>query len=387
MNKNIISMFSLIDAALSEKTVVLPDGTDFDGIYQLAKKHNIVPLVFLGLDNVQLNALPMAKEINDTIFRAIYVCQIREYEIQKLCSTFEQNQIDYMLLKGNSICGLYTKSIMRLMGDTDILIRLEQYKKISTILTELGYEQKEESDHDFLWKKKFMNLEIHKMLFSKGNYDFYAYFKDVWNMVSKKNTDKSEYVLSDEDNFVYIFTHFAKHYRISGIGFKHLIDLHIFLKSKKLDMNYVEAELEKLCLLEFYNNIISAGKCLIDGKNPTKKDEFILESIASYGTFGNAKDAIISVALREAKKNSRSAKFGFYIKRCFPPHRYMKVMYSAWCPIALLLPLAWLVRFIDLIFNRKEIIDYQLNEIKKLSDGNLTERQQLLNYVGLEFKK
>ncbi len=97
-------------------------------------------------------------------------------------------------------------------------------------MNRLGYLPGVESNHEYVWdKKNMLHVELHKMLIPSYNKDYYAYFGDGWRLAKKY--DGSEFKMSDEDTFVYIFTHFAKHYRDAGIGIRHITDIYVYLKS------------------------------------------------------------------------------------------------------------------------------------------------------------
>ena len=159
-----------------------------------------------------------------------------------------------MPLKGCIMKAYYPKQELRLMGDADILIRVEQYDKVSSIMKELGFEEREKSDQDYTWHSAFLRVELHKHLMPLGARSFYSYFGDGWVRAHKqKNT---RYEMLPEDFFLFIFAHFAKHYRLAGIGCRHVVDLWVFFKSVGLHNNeYVEKELKKLNLFEFFHKL------------------------------------------------------------------------------------------------------------------------------------
>jgi segregation and condensation protein B len=183
--------------------------------------------------------------------RAAFVDQNQLYEIEQIRRCFLENGVDFMLLKGVWLKPLYPQSDLRPMGDVDILIKNEQYDIIRPLMLQMGYREILESDHELIWDKPgVLHVELHKRLIPSYNKDYYAYFGDGWRLAQP--TAGSEHDMRAEDQFVYLFTHYAKHYRDAGIGIRHLMDLHVFLKAKPdLDRHYMETELEKLQLLTF----------------------------------------------------------------------------------------------------------------------------------------
>ena len=164
-----------------------------------------------------------------------------------------------MLLKGSVLKNLYPKTDMRVMGDIDILIRLEQYEFIRQIMRDLGYEEIAESDNELVWyRPPLIRVELHKALFPTTHNDYFTYFEHVWELVNKNQVNNVSYSFNNEDHLIYLFTHFADHYRNGGIGIKHMVDLYVFIsKHSSLEVSYIKAELTKLHLYVFYENILS----------------------------------------------------------------------------------------------------------------------------------
>ena len=127
-----------------------------------------------------------------------------------------------MLLKGTLLKEMYPKKELRAMGDADILIKTEQYDKIKPIMQGLGFEERTESDHELIWRKPQLLLELHKKLIPSYNKDYYAYFGDGWQLGKPNSNFPHRFEMSDEDQMIYLFTHFAKHYRDAGIGIRPL---------------------------------------------------------------------------------------------------------------------------------------------------------------------
>jgi hypothetical protein len=104
--------------------------------------------------------------------------------------------------------------------------------------------------------------------------------------------------MSPEDTFVFLFTHFAKHYRDQGIGIKYVLDFYFF-KKKNPDLNiaYMEKELEKLQLHEFYENIMLLLQVWFEDAPSTELTDYLTDKIFFDGVFGRAELNIISDGL------------------------------------------------------------------------------------------
>ena len=95
---------------------------------------------------------------------SIYQTQGRIFNIQKFCISDGPGIRTTVFLKGCNLKRLYPQPELRLMADADILIRMEQYDQIKSVMQSLGFACERESDHEFIWRTKGLYLELHKRL-------------------------------------------------------------------------------------------------------------------------------------------------------------------------------------------------------------------------------
>ena len=193
--------------------------------------------------------------------------------------------------------------------------------------------------------------------------------------------------MTDEDQMIYLFTHFAKHYRDAGIGLKHIIDLWVYRKNKpSLDEEYINRELKKLQLDEFYINITETLDVWFEGKENNVITDFITDYIFDCGAAGKKENYIISDLLKNSGaknigKNSRLKMYWFYV---FFPYKKMCMKYPFLKKFPVALPVMWVVRLIAGLLNKEK-----RNSAKSTVDGieseKILERQQGLSLVGLNF--
>ena len=106
-------------------------------------------------------------------------------------------------------------------------------------MQKLGYAEKVESNHEYIWHKAGSYIELHKRLIPTYNKDYYSYFGDGWRLAKLK--DGTRFSMTDEDQMVYLFTHYAKHYRDAGIGIRHIVDLWVYRNNKpNLNEEYIK---------------------------------------------------------------------------------------------------------------------------------------------------
>ena len=379
--KNVIA---LILAAIGGNEPHISGNIDFEQLYNTAKEHQIIPLIYYGLSKS-----PKLKDSAELMHFFKDTCMLIAFSekqksvISKICGVFEKSDIKYMLLKGCVLKPIYPMPEMRLMSDADILIDTKQYEKIKCIMHELKFVPGCESDHELTWfSENHICVELHKRLIPSYNKDYYDYFGDGWNQAK---LSEHGYVMSPDNNFIYLFTHFAKHYRDSGVGIKYVVDFYVFKnKFPGLNEEYIKKELSKLQLLEFYKNIMYLLDVWFGNAEPTGISDFLTEKIFGFGTYGLAKEDRLSEGLK-LSKNHNSAMGYKLIKLIFPNCKSLENQYPILKKCKYILPVMWVVHWFDVMIFRRGSVRYQAKILKNMSSDKIKNYKSELNYVGLDF--
>ena len=224
VNSTELTIINLAKCAIDGISVTVPKDLDWKEMLQLCNSHKLLSLVCEGMNNSSIDFPDeVAENVNNIIFSYLIQDQQQLFEISKLQDAFSKNDIDHMLIKGPILKRMYPKTDLRPMSDGDILIRLEQKDKIFNVMRELGYTEIKESAHEFVWGKGAVCIELHKYLVPPYNKDFTSYFGDGWGFAKSIDGKTSRYELSVNDHYIYMFTHFAEHYRDGGIGMLHMV--------------------------------------------------------------------------------------------------------------------------------------------------------------------
>ena len=306
--------------------------------------------------------------------------------IERLCAVFEENGIDYMPLKGCNMKSRYPKPELRIMGDADILIRTEQYDRIRDLVAALGYNPEVESDHEYVWRSPALFLELHKRLIPSYNSDYYAYFGDGWRLA--KTRQGFRYAMTPEDEFIYLFTHFAKHYRDGGIGCRHVLDLWVYLRScPGLDQGYIRRELQKLRLLEFYENVLRLLDVWFDGGASDEKTDMMTDFVFDSGSWGKWESHVLSAEVknRKAAGSVRGGRIRSLWQLLFPAARDMAIRYPVLDKAPWQLPLMWPVRWVDALLFRRDRVLRKHRDFRSATAEKVDGYQRAMNHVGLDF--
>lgn len=388
MNGFCKAVIDLIKAAVTDKKANIPDNFNWEEALKLCEVHTITPMLYYG---ARFSGITPPENVNKKLFIetfcSIQTEQEQQYEVSRIKKAFEENGIDYMLLKGTVLKSLYKKTEMRTMNDADILIKEKQYEDICRVMTDLGFSKNKESDHEYIWQKKdCLTLELHKRLIPSYNIDYYRYFSDGWDFA--KESAGHEYFMSREDTFIFLFAHFAKHYRDAGIGIRYMTDLYLYLdKNRDMDMQYIEKNLGSLKLLTFYNNIVATLNVWFEDRESDEVTEFITARIINSGLHGTYYNHVVSTALKNAKLcNGKNEKMKRIAALLFPPLDNMKIKYPILSKFTVLLPWYWCVRLVTAVLYKKENVLKHKDDIKLTSPGNIQTYQKELVFVGLDFE-
>lgn len=101
------------------------------------------------------------------------------------------------------------------------------------------------------YKRPFMNIEMHRNMIDE-KYEFAKYYQNIWSKLIKSDNKNYEYYLTDEDYYIYLVAHLAKHFANGGTGIRSIIDIYIYLEHKReLNWKYINEEFSKLQLSQF----------------------------------------------------------------------------------------------------------------------------------------
>ena len=385
MNDIQLGVITLLKSAITGEKFSLPCGFSVEKAYPILKKHGIQTMGYLGAANC---GIPKTDPVMQTLFQH-YCCsavfsQRQLDKISQLFEAFEKNCIDYMPLKGTVLKQLYPNHELRPMADADVLIRMEQYDRIKVIMEALGYTEAEENGHELPWKGPDLYVELHKRLVS--NADYLSYFGDGWTFSEQKNGYKHQ--MSPEDHFVFVFTHFVKHFQGGGIGCRHVTDLWVYLsKYPNMDQAYIAEAMNKLHLVEFYHNIMDLLSSWFDGKQWSDKTQFISDFIFNSGIWGNLKTHDLAENAKHVRKKEHAGKgkWRYFLSRVFPGLAQAGYQYPVLKNAPFLLPIIWVVRWVHIAVRKPKIMKRRLQMLNSANNDEIIAWKRNMEYVGLRY--
>lgn len=310
------AFFALVRGGLWEQEISLSGlgEIDYDRILLLAEEQAVVGLVAAGLEHVVDVKVP--KE-----FVLQFVGQALQLEQQnKAMNSFIASLIEKMratsiytlLVKGQGVARCYERPLWRASGDIDLFLSDDNYKKAKEILTSWASEIEKESNYTKhlgltidSWMVELhgslrigMSLRINRELDVIKKETFYGGDVSSWTIGRTQI-----FLLSPENDAVYVFAHFFNHFYKGGIGLRQICDWTrlLWVHRKKLDLKKLEGHIIAMGLMSewkafgaFAIEYLGAPKESI----PFYKDEFkwgckakrISDFIIMTGNFGHNRD-------------------------------------------------------------------------------------------------
>ncbi len=377
-------LLSVLKAALEDMPADIDAALPLDEYLSFANMQQIEALFISGLHR---SGFSYGKEVRNIALRTAMVAAKQETVAEELCDLFEENGIDYLPLKGCILRSLYPSPELRSMGDIDVLIRVKQYKRIRSILMEYGFQEGYESDHEYAWDRNGVHIELHKRLIPSYNKDYYAYYGDGWQLA--KPTDQPyRYEMSHEDTLIYLFTHFAKHYRDSGVGIRQALDLYVYRKAyPNLDESYIVEKITQLQLNRFYENTMHMLDVWFGNAEHTEASQLISDRLFASGVFGTHENSLQSTMLKQVNRQGsvKKARVAKWVRRIFPPLNTMHRLYPPLRKVPVLLPFLWVHRTMHILLHKRYRFAEYHQEDGMLDNETVERYHEMLRKSGLDF--
>lgn len=332
----------------------LPDGYQFDvgRVFSLAMIHNVLPSIYeiasqteTDLSMIKMSAIRLfCNQISkNTSFREFYNRLMAE-------------GIDVIILKGPVCSVCYEKPDYRLSSDFDIVVEESQRKKLHDFLISDGFEAGKSSYSN---PETGLYIEVSATL-SEGD----GVIKKMADIAfdgfrSRCVTVDSYKTLGFTENLVYLVYHAFKHFVGSGFGVRQLVDIGLFIKNfrNEIDFELADKTISEMGIKTFYDNLIICfnkyfcDDALLDIDEDNEyicADEFISDLLTA-GVFGKSSEDRLhsaNLVMNAVQNNKKSGVLG----SLFPSYEIMKNKFKLLERFPFLLPFFWLLRIFDYIF-------------------------------------
>lgn len=393
-------LIKLLDAYINEAGVDLPASFSYEKLYETAREHSVIPIIFQELYRLdpgwEKGSRESLESFKKSYISAVYLSSLQDFGVEELGEKLAEQGIEYIPVKGYVIKNLYPEPELRTMSDIDILIQEKDRLRADEILKNLGYERQGLGSNVWTYKRGMVTFEIHVNLAGKkywNDVDYIGYFSGLFQK-SHPIEDKTERRLTLEDHFLFLCFHLAKHLCSTGAGIRMILDIALYIKhyDKQMDWQYIWEEADKLQLRDFIENMLficrswfhvetAASSKKMDPRTQAIFEEYVL----SGGVFGfEREDSIrrLRKGIREEGSNrSLWVKLRALLYLAFPDREHMKDFLPELEDHPALLPAAWVKRWY-LGFRNKERVKKSLENFS----GNVEEAKsqwELLKKIGL----
>lgn len=391
MDSQLFGIVTLLRSALKNEALTLPEDFDWSTAANILYEHHLVGMAIRGAARCGVpRSHPSLRQLTALFCKDVAASRLQMQQLATVYSLFQEHGIAYMPVKGAVLKPLYPQSELRIMGDADILIRQEQYLAIRELLSSLGLQEDEESDHELIWRGGDFKLELHKHLIPSYNKDYYAYYGDGWQL-ARQDGQSSAYHLSPEDHFIYLLVHFAKHYRDGSISAKNVCDFWVYRKAyPHMDEAYLTAELQKLKLLDFYRNILDLLDTWFEGAAPTRAVEILTQTAFRGGIYTFEESQLTGSVIKLTKETASlsGSKYKWLRRKLFPPINTLAQSYHILRKYPVLLPFIWILRWFDEFLLRRGQVKRVLaasREVMHMDTDRIADYEEQLRSVGLGF--
>ncbi|MCQ4021681.1 MULTISPECIES: nucleotidyltransferase family protein [unclassified Ruminococcus] len=343
---------------------------NLDSLFTLCQSNSLSALVCYALEKVGISEQKWLQAKGKAIRKNLLL----DAERSKITSFMNENGIKHMPLKGVYLKELYPKIGMRQMADNDIWYDKTFANEIKDFMIKLGYTVVSfgRGNHDCYNKAPVYNFEFHRTLFSKIKEPFYSYYVCLDKLLIKDDASENGYHLGIDDFYTYMIAHQYKHHSAAGTGLRSILDCCVYLKKfgEELNFKYIDSQTEKLKISDFELAQRQLCKKLNDMQLDilTESEESFIKCSILSGTYGKY-EKLINNRVKEFGDNgevSTKVKVKYVISRMFPPMEFYKEFYPFFYRHKFLIPICFLVRAYNGIFNKHKMLKNEINVVKKL---------------------
>lgn len=255
LNSEQYGLLELVKASLFGSTPEIPDGANWEKIFEAAKAQCIVPLLTPSVP------LEFRNDWNVIFYQSKAHFMQMIYEQNALVKLLKENAIQFAILKGTAASVYYPYPTLRSFGDIDVYISKENLDSARRILESNGYQFIKNDKSEYVYERNGIDVELHIKISG-------TYYNDVEVLVLEGLNNSIDYKIVDYsfpglpvyENGISLLGHIMHHLKTYGIGLRQIIDWMMFVQKELDDFAWEnhfkklasEAGLEKLAITVTY---------------------------------------------------------------------------------------------------------------------------------------
>lgn len=361
------------------KDITLSD-EEIKALVKFARRHSLDHLITSALlKNGLLNRQSdFAKKAEQSLFRTVITDEKRNYDIINISKLFEENNIDFILLKGSVMRNYYPERWMRSSCDIDILVK--DIEKACDVLEHSGYTKIQQGSHDVLFVSAAkIGIELHFRLI-ETNDKVSEVLSCVWETATPAENTKHNFVMSNEMFRFYHIAHMSKHFLFGGCGIRFFIDLWLLERNQSICSEEYERLLVQGGLLAFARRSQELADAWMNGEQTKDTQKEMENFVLNGGIFGST-DNLVKISSTKYKN-----KFTFILYRVFMPYSLMRLKYPILEKYPVLLPFYWVLRWCEFLLVSKKR-EHAKNETRLIGDADgesIYRMKNLLDFLELK---
>lgn len=364
-------LIECLNYCLKKKDAAPPkEDIDWEKFCKFARLHGVESNMYFALKNSNFIAPEALEKLHEAYDRVCEKQSAENKEIDEVLAQFRQSNIPYMLFKGIIMRKLYPEHFMRTSADIDIYYN----KGYSGVVREILYDRDysitlSAIDEDIYQNPPYFTILMHKMLLSPltkigKHYDYRPFVNGI-------TIDGLEYVMGNDDFYLFHFCHLAQHFYDSGAGIKFFMDIKVMRDIFDLDEEYIQLKLKKFKLNKFHEECLKLADYWFNGKECDEVSRQFEEHVLSFRSYG--KGAIFDFNRTNFGKKNR------YISAVFPSAKRLSVHYPEIIGKKYLVPYYWVKR----AFDYKGTIKARLKDVGQFDNKDFKELREFYSKIGL----
>lgn len=343
-----------------ENTECPAEDVNEEELYKLAKKNKVSNFLITWAKK-QAKSEEIKAKIQGDFNQQIIKDTNENLELEKILEQFEAQQIKTLIFKGILMKTVYPQNYMRQMCDMDILTNETDFKSVSKIMKNLGYEKFYNYEKHLIFQKKpLILIELHRKLLLEKDTG-HEYFEDIWSKCVPYQNYQNIFQLKKEDAYVFFILHLMLHFKFTGIQIRDILDVYLYNEKYKneFDKEKLNQAFTDLQISKFETNMRDIAYQWFGGKA-----DFALDDVQKFILQGASMENQVHFGVDDKGGKNQ------YLKQLFfPEYKIMKEKYPILKKAPILLPATWLARLFKDICSKEITVKERLSTIQLIQDA------------------
>lgn len=264
----------LLSSSIRKQNVdVSFENIEWDQIYKISSRHNVHVLIYPIMKKLDYPQRGLPQLLMSRWETQVYISglfQFRQEEnINRVLKEFDKRDIKVILYRGLVLKDLYPYPELRIMGDIDIVVKINDLPQCEQILIKLGYNEIDRGSRLVEYSnQEGIRIELHNRILHIPEIREFKYMEDIlWeNTEIIDYNGMKEYAFKPTYNLAMLVLHVYKHYISEGVGLRQLCDIVLVIENEMTTINWdffweiirkVEKETFVTYILHICSNILN----------------------------------------------------------------------------------------------------------------------------------